>query len=56
MDALDLILEDMPTAKVSQTSDNIADDDIMMALEEFDSAKSPKDRLEALKLLVRLSR
>ena len=57
MDELDLLLDDLASDS-SEPGVEVApayEDDAMVALEEFQSASTPKDRLEALKLLIHLS-
>jgi hypothetical protein len=53
MDELDLLLETLDDEVTSEPEDT-RDSDMELALAEFSSASSPKDRLEALKLLVQL--
>lgn len=55
MDELDLVLESLDTGmEVKSTSDMKLDPDVEMALDEFKNAPSPKDQVEALRLLLRL--
>lgn len=53
MDELDILLDELPSVKAPQEA---PEDDMVVALEEFQSATNPKDRLEALKLLIHLSK
>lgn len=57
MDELDLLLDSLDDTAPKGTAVEVAtdsDDYATMALEEFQSATNPKDKLEALKLLVNL--
>lgn len=57
MDELDLLLDTLDTTAPSGATVSRADDTdefAALALEEFTSASNPKDKLEALRLLVRL--
>lgn len=59
MDELDLLLDslELETPKgASEPADRELEADLELALEEFSGATNPKDRLEALRLLVRYMR